>query len=705
MAAAGGDLEHYIGQEAGDAAANAYFSSRTYNQARGYLYYDTVASGLKIWDGTSWLDLTAAAGGGSPWTESGGILYPSTPGTDDVVVGANAMFGAERFRVAGDARIDSGTLGIRDDPSSAIVVNIEDDLSTTAATAGVFVEGSAAVTNTKASWKGYVSQLSLSSAGTITDVVGFDSDLALTVAAGTLTEAASFHGDVSIGFAGASIGTYRGVHLENTSTVGTVTTAYGIDIEDQDQGSTTVYGLRIRDQGGTTAYGIYQDGSDDLNVLLGDVAVGTTAMSAGEHLRVHCSESSGSPAGVLSSLDTGGSLGSWYGFRVNADVNTGHTVTTSYGIFIDDFTGDGAITTAYGIYIGDMGAEPTVTNNWGVYQSDGGASNYLAGRLAVATTTFSGSEELRVAGGAYFDSDITIGTATSQGDITISDPYDTGTRSGVEIELAKTLTGSGTLWRGVHVDPSVNAGTLASLYYFACDSPIGAGTITNIYGLIIPALKTGPASGATTARAISQGGDDDTNYFAGKTGFGNTFADANSQIAIERLTEGTIGTTESALQVVYQHSGTSGTLTIGRAITAQMSVGSGETIATAEAFVLRSPTGSGTITNSYGIYIEDQDTGPASAGWGIYQVGSTSRNYFAAVVGTKNAAPSSSYGIDDGGGVNTSDAFYVDGTQVVGNQQSAIASVTASGSDSDAVARGKVNEILAALRAHGLIDT
>lgn len=48
-------------------------------------------------------------------------------------------------------------------------------------------------------------------------------------------------------------------------------------------------------------------------------------------------------------------------------------------------------------------------------------------------------------------------------------------------------------------------------------------------------------------------------------------------------------------------------------------------------------------------------------------------------------------------------AYYVDGTQVVTNQQSAIADITVTGAARDGDARTKINDILAALRTHGLI--
>ena len=60
------------------------------------------------------------------------------------------------------------------------------------------------------------------------------------------------------------------------------------------------------------------------------------------------------------------------------------------------------------------------------------------------------------------------------------------------------------------------------------------------------------------------------------------------------------------------------------------------------------------------------------------------------------------------GGVNigSGKVYKIDGTQVVGAQQAAIADHgTTTGTDSDGEARTKINDILAALRAHGLIDT
>lgn len=797
MATAGGDLQTYIGEFANDSAANAFFSGGTFNQARGYLYYDTTLSALKIWDGASWLNLTGGLVA-SLWTDGGGYLYPASG--EDVVIGDTAMSGSEIFRVAGDALIDGGTLGLRGAPSSSIVLNVDDDLSLTAGTAGIFIQGSAAVTGTKASWQGAVSRLSLLTAGTITDVVGFDADLSMAVAAGTLTEAAGFHSDVSIGFAGASIGTYRGVHLENTSSIGTVTTAYGIDIGDQDQSSTTVYGLRIRDQGGTTSYGIYQDGTDDLNVLLGDVVIGDTSMEDDEHLLVRNTEPSGTPSGVRIDLDSAGSLTSWTGLIVDATLNdVGHTVTTGTQILCDSPSGTGTITTSFGIDIEDMSQNSTTaygvrikdqsaTNSYGIYQEGADDENYFAGDVVVGSTSgLGGSSHLHVVstdfsgsvngiraeldtgnsdtlatynailidgdissgqtvtnyrgilinspivsgtltnaygvfiagqeGGTlsygiyqsgasdenYFAGKVGIGTATlTEGVLVVEDDNDSTTQSGVEVKLNKTGSGALTTWRGVEVDPYVNAGTVGTMNCLAIAQPTGSGAINTIRGLLIPSLKAGPAASGT-AFGILQQGAGDVNQFTGNTGVGAA-AQADAQLYVQGDYDSNISTA-MAVDALLDVGGSTTSITTGIGIASGLNVASGCTVVQGSAFFLRSPTGTGTINNAYALYIEDQDTGPATTGYGIYQAGSTTLNYFGGVIGTKNTTPSNSYGIDDDGGINTSDAFYVDGTQVVGSQQSAIANVTLVGSDQDGTARGKINDILAALRAHGLIDT
>ena len=102
-------------------------------------------------------------------------------------------------------------------------------------------------------------------------------------------------GDVTTGFghfssltvgAGDTVTTFTAFHAESTAGSGAVTTAYGLHVEDQGSSSTTTYGVQIEDQTGTAAYGVWQDGTDDLNVFRGAVIVGATALSGSEALRV-----------------------------------------------------------------------------------------------------------------------------------------------------------------------------------------------------------------------------------------------------------------------------------------------------------------------------------------------------------------------------------------------------------------------------------
>jgi hypothetical protein len=301
---------------------------------------------------------------------------------------------------------------------------------------------------------------------------------------------------------------------------------------------------------------------------------------------------------VRAELTTSGNVTNYVGFDTEAIASSGDTLTNVFGLRVRAPTATGTITNAYGVFLEDQSAAGT---SYGIYQVGSGDFNYFAG-------------------------DCGIGTTTSQGSLSISDAYNTGTRSGVEVELAKTLTGTGALWRGVHVDPNVNAGTLTELDYFRCDSPSGAGTIGTVYGLLIGALKTGPAASAT-ARALWQAGADDQNYLNGQTGVGGLPA-TDTQLYVSASYTGTIGTARYSIRAELDYSGSGTTLSDARVVETSLSVDTGETITNAYGFFAASPTGSGTMANAYGLYIETQQTGPATAGWGVYQNGTEDANRF-----------------------------------------------------------------------------
>jgi hypothetical protein len=125
--ATGGDIDIYIGPQTNDAAANAWFSSRGYNQSPGYLYLDTTLGVLKIWDGSVWVPL--GAGGGFVTAEGGfavlllnktgsvsvkGTLVEPSPGTD----GAFTTTGANAFDAMGAVYVS----GIADGSLCPVVV-------------------------------------------------------------------------------------------------------------------------------------------------------------------------------------------------------------------------------------------------------------------------------------------------------------------------------------------------------------------------------------------------------------------------------------------------------------------------------------------------------------------------------------------------------------------------------------------------------
>jgi hypothetical protein len=58
---------------------------------------------------------------------------------------------------------------------------------------------------------------------------------------------------------------------------------------------------------------------------------------------------------------------------------------------------------------------------------------------------------------------------------------------------------------------------------------------------------------------------------------------------------------------------------------------------------VQSPANAGTITNAFGVYIQDQDIGTTTSAFGVYQQGATTSNYFAGAVGVGTANPGDNY--------------------------------------------------------------
>jgi hypothetical protein len=150
-----------------------------------------------------------------------------------------------------------------------------------------------------------------------------------------------------------------------------------------------------------------------------------------------------------------------------------------------------------------------------------------------------------------------------------------------------------------------------------------------------------------------------------------------------------------------------------------------------------SPSVSGIVSTGYGVFLEAQDVSGVGTGYGIYQQGSADNNYFAGDVGIGVIIPAYTLDVDgsanlrSGGslrlngsasGVATltadADASQVDctqdlnlssskvirinGTQVLTSGQAMAAMSTTSDGSQDGTARVKINDIIAALKVHGI---
>jgi hypothetical protein len=109
-------------------------------EANGMIVYNTTANQIQGYANGSWVDLGGAAGS-SPWTLSGGVIYPDNS-TDDVVIGGSAMLGSEKFRVIGVTSLQ-GDLNF--ETGAARVISQNDE--TTSSDADLFTVRAANNTN------------------------------------------------------------------------------------------------------------------------------------------------------------------------------------------------------------------------------------------------------------------------------------------------------------------------------------------------------------------------------------------------------------------------------------------------------------------------------------------------------------------------------------------------------------------------------
>jgi hypothetical protein len=619
---------------------------------------------------------------------------------------------------ASDGNYFAGTMGLRTNPLTTKVIAGVDDLSDTGGTTGIDVELElAGASGPKSQWLGFSAYLNHTGSQTLTSSKGFFCDSQPT-GSGTMTSHEGFNSSLVVG-ASATVTDYYGFRAESPSVTGTLTNAYGVRIDAQN--------------GATLSYGIYQAGASDGNYFAGRVGVNQTTVSSTNYVEVLDDDESATKYAFRAKLekDAAGAKTTYSGLRTTAAVSdgsvttlrhvqaatvtsggdvtegtgyysiasagSGDTIATARGLYLADAIGAGTITTAYGIDIEDQGLssdttygirvrDQSGTATYGVYQEGSDDLNYFAGNSGIGVTPDATAvlkiEEAAASGGGL---------------------------DGININLNKTAAGTITTWIPLEIDTTVTSGTVTTMNGILIGAPAGGGTISTLRGIRISSLKNGPASGITPT-AISQAGSNDENELHGETGIGAGADSGVSQLYVQRDESGTIGATRAGIHVQLNYNTTTGpaAITDFRAIDIDIANKNTDTtsdITAAYGVRVNSPTGlGGDIGFAAAFYCEDMELDTdVLAGWGVYQNGATTKNYFAGVIGAMNSIPSTSYAIDAGANINTSENYYVDGTQVVTNRQAAIADVAVSGSHSDGTARAKINGILTALRAHGLI--
>jgi hypothetical protein len=396
-------------------------------------------------DGT---DTVLGTGGSSPWTEAAGVLYPSTPSTDDVVIGDSSMVGNERLLVINKDPAGGSNVAVRaaiDTDDSTVTVSswqgvrsaAQVETNDTVNFASHFRAGTPAGAGTIGAAYGlYVEDLQAGS-GTVTNSWGIYQDGTTdknvlqgqtSIAASTMsgTEKLRVSGDVRIDADGqlliADSATDPPLNITERSAAPSGPAANDIYLDDGTNTASGSPGWRrytgavwedVSAGGGGSSP--WTDGGAVLYPTNDeDVAIGAAAMAGAERLRVRNSDTSGTPSAVLAELDTGGSLTSWAGLHALPDINSGHTVTTSRGVLLSTPTGTGVVTSAYGVDIEDQGRSSTTTYGvriqdqtgttaYGLYQAGTDDQNVFLGDVAVGVAAMSGTEKLRVSGDVRVD--------------------------------------------------------------------------------------------------------------------------------------------------------------------------------------------------------------------------------------------------------------------------------------------------------------
>jgi hypothetical protein len=307
------------------------------------------------------------------------------------------------------------------------------------------------------------------------------------------TQAATFSTDL-IGFfasqgtigAGSTITSHTGVFINNLN-AGSV---YGVRVLSSNSGSSTAQAFRGDLAAGTNVWNLFMNGTAN-NYIAGSLGIGTTSL-ANSSLRVSRNGTGGTAylaidnQTIFQSDVTATAVGynTFIGtqattFTLNAlnhyratqgTFGAGSTITNQFGFLVDS-TLIGA-TNNYGFY----GNIPAATNRWNLYMN-GTANNYLAGSLAIGTTTITGYNIniFKSLTGATTSLGV-MNSGTVQSDVTLNAQY----YSTFSSTQATTFTLSNLVHYRAHQGTFGVGSTVTNQYGFIVESSlIGA---TNNYG-------------------------------------------------------------------------------------------------------------------------------------------------------------------------------------------------------------------------------
>jgi hypothetical protein len=699
----------------------------------GILWMDSADDHIKWTNSAATFDLTGA--GSSPWTLAAGVIYPTT-GTDDVAIGDTAMLGNERLLVINKDPAGGNVVAVRgaiDTDDSTVTVNswfgfqasaqVETtDTLTFARHYEVTIPAGSGTIGT--AWGLYINDLQ-SGPGTVSASYGIwqDGTTDLNVLQGPTSIATSsmsgaeklrVSGDLRVDANGqllvADSVTDAPLNITERSAAPSGPAAQDVYLDDGTNTASGNPGWRRytgavwEDIGGTVGSSLWTDGGALLYPTGNEtLAIGTTAMVGSEQLRVRSADTSGIPAAILAELDTGGSLTSWDGLQVLADINAGHTVGSNRGVFLDTPIGTGTVTTAYGVQIDDQGrnsttaygvyiADQTATTAYGIFQAGSTDLNNFAGFMELgqdlvlneqsdhvstpaagtgilwvkddANTTLwftdsAGADfQLGVGGGAspwtttggspttihpsgdVDDDTVAIGVnaMSGLGEMLriVCDP-DEGEDIGV-LAQDTDLDFIGGTWAGFVAQGLSSIGSSGTFTGFQVRPPVaGFGGYTNV-GFHVADMTGSTMLGMT---GFLQSGASEVNQFNGSSGFGGG---PSSTIAVRAHTKSSGISAFFSNFMAYRNVDNTGTgpgpdWVAYDSWIVQPNVAPPHFIGDVFYYRVQAPLSSQAVTirNAYGLYIADHqadlDFTYTNNPYGVYQVGAGDRNYFAGNVG------------------------------------------------------------------------